>query len=234
MIPLWDDVPRRRFPVVVLGLIAANCAVFLRELTLPQDQAETLIRTYALVPSQFAGFFAGEPLGIRVALMPLFTSLFLHGGWLHLVGNMWFLWLYGDNVEDRTGHFKFLLLYLAGGVAGGLAHVYAGPHSAVPTLGASGAIAAVMGAYLITFPRARVHTLVPIIIYLARFELPAYFILMYWLALQTLSGVAALGSADAALQGGVAWMAHVGGFLAGVPLMLLLRSGRAPRRRARA
>jgi membrane associated rhomboid family serine protease len=232
MIPLWDNVTRKKFPAVVLALIAANCFMFFRELTLPEQQANQFIQAYALVPAHTAGFFAGEPVRMKLGILPLFTSMFLHGGWMHLIGNMWFLWLFGDNVEDRTGHLSFLLLYLAGGLAGGLAQVFTSPESSVPTLGASGAIAAVMGAYLITFPRARIKTLVPIFFYLARFDLPAYLILIYWMLLQTLNGVAALGAADSSLQGGVAWMAHVGGFVAGIPLMLLLRTGGARARYA--
>ena len=232
MIPLWDNIPRKKFPAIVLALIAANCAVFYRELALPADQSEDFIRAYALLPVRTVGYFAGEPISFLQAIPPLFTSMFLHGGWLHLIGNMWFLWLYGDNVEDRTGHWRFLLFYLLGGVGGGLAQAYANPESSVPTLGASGAIAAVMGAYLITFPKARILTLVPIFFYLARFELPAYLILIYWIILQTFSGVASLATADSSTQGGVAWMAHVGGFIVGIPLMLLLRDWRSPKRRA--
>jgi membrane associated rhomboid family serine protease len=231
MIPLWDNVPRRNFPFVVLSLILLNCLVFVRELSLSAVASQRLMQSYALIPAHTAGFLAGEPIHLKLAILPLFTSMFLHGGWMHLIGNMWFLWLFGDNVEDRTGHLRFLLLYFVGGLAGGLAQVYTSPESTVPTLGASGAIAAVMGAYLITFPRARIYTLVPIIIYLARFELPAYFILIYWMLLQTLNGVASLGVADSSMQGGVAWMAHVGGFLFGIPLMLLLRSRGVSRRR---
>ncbi|MSO20180.1 MAG: rhomboid family intramembrane serine protease [Acidobacteria bacterium] len=232
MIPLWDNVPRKRFPLVTLAVILVNCAVFLREIAVPAEQAGMVIQTFALIPARTAGYLVGEPGSFNTSILTLLTSMFMHGGWMHLIGNMWFLWIYGDNVEDRIGQGRYILLYLAGGLAGGAAHVYFQPDSTVPTLGASGAIAAVMGAYLITFPKAKILTLVPLLIFLVRWELPAYVILIYWLVLQTFSGVASLAAADSSMQGGVAWMAHVGGFLAGIPLMILLRSPRRSSRRA--
>jgi membrane associated rhomboid family serine protease len=226
MIPLRDNVPRSSWPGVTVALIAANCFVFIRELSLGPFQRNLMIESYALVPARTAAFLSGLPVSPARALLPFFTSMFLHGGWLHLIGNMWFLWIFGDNVEDRLGHFRYLLLYLCCGLAGAVTYVYFSLESTMPSLGASGAIAGVMGAYLVTFPRARVLTLVPIFFFLTTWEIPAYFILIYWFLLQFLNGVGSIAATDQG--GGVAWFAHVGGFLAGVPLMLLLRpSGRS-------
>jgi membrane associated rhomboid family serine protease len=227
MIPLWDDVPRTRWPVITFILIAANCVVFFQELAAPPIEREQIIAAYSLIPARSTAFLSGYPVGFSEGILPFFTSMFLHGGWMHLIGNMWFLWLFGDNVEDRVGHGRYLLLYLAGGLAGAVAHWSFNMASQVPTVGASGAIAAVMGAYLITFPGARIRTLVPIFIFFTWFDMPAFIILIYWLLLQFLSGVASVAVADP-MQGGVAFFAHVGGFVAGIPLMIFLR----PRRRS--
>ena len=229
MIPLWDDVPRTRWPILTLILIAVNCLVFLQELAAPPAVRDQMIMTFSLIPARSTAFVSGHPVGFSGGILPLFTSMFLHGGWMHLIGNMWFLWLFGDNVEDRVGHGRYLLLYLVGGLAGALAHWFFNLNSTVPTVGASGAIAAVMGAYLITFPGARIRTVVPVFIFLTWFDLPAFIILIYWLLLQLLSGVASVAVADP-MQGGIAFFAHVGGFVAGIPLMILLR----PRRRYKA
>jgi membrane associated rhomboid family serine protease len=232
MIPLRDNVPRTTWPWITAALIVANCIVFVRELSLNPVQRNVMIESYALIPARTTAFLAGLPVPAGRALLPFFTSMFLHGGWIHLLGNMWFLWIFGDNVEDRIGHLRYLFLYLCCGLAGALTYVYFSFQSSVPSLGASGAIAGVMGAYLITFPRARVLTLVPIFFFLTTIEIPAFLILIYWLLLQLLNGVASIAVSDQwanQASGGVAWMAHVGGFLAGVPLMLLLRRPRRPR-----
>jgi rhomboid family protein len=229
VIPLWDNIPRSRWPIITLALIAANCFVFFQELAAPPAARAQLITAFSMIPARSTAFFSGAPVGFAGGILPLFTSMFLHGGWMHLIGNMWFLWLFGDNVEDRLGHGRYLFLYFVGGLAGALTQWFFNMNSEVPTLGASGAIAGVMGAYLITFPGARIKTLIPIIIFITTVDLPAFVILIYWLLLQLLSGVASIGVADP-MQGGVAFFAHVGGFLAGIPLMLLLR----PRRRVRA
>ena len=221
MIPLRDTNPRHSFPWITLALIVVNSIVFFREALASETELKALFASFALVPARTTAFFSGGPVAPSEAIFPFFTSMFLHGGGMHLIGNMWFLWIFGDNVEDRTGRLGYVLLYLASGLAGSVGHVLFSPNSALPTVGASGAISGVMGAYLITFPRARILTLVPIIVFLTTIEIPAYVILFYWLLLQFLSGAVSLG-ADAG-QGGVAWFAHVGGFAAGIPLMLLLR-----------
>ena len=224
MIPLRDNVPRTTWPGVTLAIIIANCAVFFRELSLPEFQRNLMIESYSLIPARTVAFFAGLPVSPTRALLPFFTSMFLHGGWLHLIGNMWFLWILGDNVEDRVGHLRYLFLYLCCGFAGAVTYVYFSLQSSVPSLGASGAIAGVMGAYLVTFPRARVLTLIPIFIFFTTVEIPAFLILIYWFLLQALNGVASIAVTD---QGGVAWFAHVGGFVTGIPLMLILRPHRS-------
>ena len=206
---------------MTLNLIALNVAVFAYELSLG-SALEGFLRTYGVVPSRLAEGWTWTP---------ILTSMFLHGGWLHLILNMWFLWIFGDNVEDRLGHARYLLLYLAAGVAAVVAHVTANPDSAVPTVGASGAIAGVLGAYFVAYPRARVTTLIPIFVFIHIADLPAWVVLGMWFVLQFLSGALAVGTTQAS-AGGVAWWAHIGGFGAGVLLMPLLSIGR-PRSRRR-
>ncbi len=218
MIPLRDDAPRWSYPGVTLVLILINCAVFLYESALLAQSArlgEMFINTYGAIPARVLAAVNGEyPLIEGVA--PIFTSIFLHGGWLHLIGNMWFLWVFGDNVEDELGHFPYLVFYIACGVIASLAHIFSGPDSAVPVVGASGAIVGVMGAYLIRFPMARIVTLIPLFLFFTTVEIPAFVMLFYWLGIQLLSGTMTLGEAS---TGGVAWWAHVGGFAAGALLI---------------
>ena len=228
MIPLRDTNPRTTFPWVTVLIIVANCLVFFREEIATPEQMELLMGAYALIPARTTAFFSDASIPLSQAILPFFTSMFLHGGWLHLIGNMWFLWIFGDNVEDRVGHLRYVVLYLASGLAGAAAHVLFSAHSTLPTVGASGAIAGVMGAYLITFPSARILTLIPFFFFFT-IELRAYVILLYWLLIQFFYGAASLGATEAG-QGGVAWFAHVGGFAMGIPLMLLLRGPRRGRR----
>ncbi|MCC7236189.1 MAG: rhomboid family intramembrane serine protease [Bryobacterales bacterium] len=216
MIPLRDSLPSRNKPLITGCLIAINALVFLFELSLAPGGREAFVHTFGMVPDRFAW-------------SSLLTSMFLHGGWLHLIGNMWFLWIYGDNVEDILGHGRFLLFYLVCGMAAGLSHLVFNFDSAAPTVGASGAIAGVMGGYLRRFPHARIVTLLPLFIFFTTIELPAYVILLYWFAIQIFSGVG--DSARAGVQeGGVAWWAHAGGFVTGVLLVGLLeqRNRRLP------
>lgn len=226
MIPLYDDVPRTSWPLITVALIVINCFVFLQEVSLYPYSREQMIQKYALVPARTVALFQGQPVSPARALVPLITSMFLHGGWLHLIGNMWFLWIFGDNVEDRVGHLRYLFLYLLSGLAGAVLQLLMSADSTVPNLGASGAIAGIMGAYLVTFPGARIRTLVPIFFFVTTINIPAYVMLIYWLILNFFSGVASVGAQD---QGGVAFFAHVGGFVAGVPLMLLFRRPRGRR-----
>ncbi len=210
MIPLRDSQPSQATPFVTIGLIAANVLVFLYQMSLDRFSLNHLIMQFGTVPG-------------HVHLTSLVTSMFLHGGWLHLIGNMWFLWIYGDNVEDILGPWKYLLFYLTCGVAAAGLHVALSAGSRVPTIGASGAIAGVMGAYLVKFPRARIKTLVFLFVFVTVVEIPAVVVLLYWCVIQLCSGNGSLGSSQVS-QGGVAWFAHVGGFVAGMILILVMRT----------
>jgi len=208
MIPLRDTIPSGRVPIVNYAIIAGNLLVFGYEVSLGGRQADAFIMRWGLVPRHFA-------------LANLLTSMFLHGGWLHVLGNMLYLYIFGDNVEDRLGHLRYLLFYLLCGCAAGGAQALSGPDSNVPMVGASGAIAGVSGAYFLFFPGARVVTLVPIFFFLQVIEIPAVVFLLIWFFGQLMLGLAALGSHAAA--GGVAFWAHVGGFVAGMVLGPTLR-----------
>jgi membrane associated rhomboid family serine protease len=203
MIPLRDTIPTVRVPFVTYALVATNVVVFLYQLRLG-DAVEAFMHTYGLVPRE-----------LRRDLGPLLTSMFLHGGWMHLLGNMLYLHIFGDNVEDRLGHLRFLVLYVTAGAVAGLAQVLIHPTSSVPMVGASGAIAGVTGAYFLFYPRARVVTLVPVFVFLHVVEIPAFFFLFFWFAFQLMLGVGSLGSQ---VMGGVAFWAHIGGFVAGMIL----------------
>jgi membrane associated rhomboid family serine protease len=205
VIPIKVTQPSYSRPVVTVGLIVANILVFLHEISLDQYSLNEFIRVYSLRPYHFH-------------LSNVFTSMFLHAGWLHIAGNMLFLWVFGDNVEDILGHGKFLIFYLACGAAAGFAQAAMDPLSRVPMLGASGAIAGVMGAYLVKFPSSRVEMLF-FFFFFYRFYLPAWLMLAYWFALQIFGG---FGSIAQSSQGGVAFFAHVGGFAAGILLVYLM------------
>ncbi len=219
MIPLRDVNPSQTFPLMTILIIIINGIIFLYEVSLGQYLPEFL-DSFALIPAQY--FYMGEAGGLSaiVRYFPFVTSQFLHGGWFHFIGNMWFLWIFGDNIEDRLGHFKFLIFYLLCGVIAGFAHVYTNPHSSLPTVGASGAIAGVMGAYTVLFPGARVITLFVFFFFIRFIELPAIIFLGVWFLMQFFSGAAALASAESA--GGVAWWAHIGGFVAGIALIIFI------------
>jgi membrane associated rhomboid family serine protease len=208
MIPLRDTQPSYSTPYVTFVIIAVNVLIFLYQVSLGSYEVNHFIAQYGLVPD-------------RLQYSDVLTSMFLHGGWLHLIGNMWFLWIYGDNVEDILGHGKFLLFYLACGVIAALGHAMLNPYSRVPTVGASGAIAGVMGAYMVKFPHSRIITLVPIFIFFTTMEIPALLILLYWFVIQAFSGVASIGYSQIS-RGGIAWFAHIGGFLAGMVLIYVL------------
>ena len=211
MIPLRDANPSRSRPWVTTLLVAINLAAFLYELSLGKG-LDQFLRQFGAVPVDISLQYGD---GRFLAVWPLVTSMFLHGGWLHLVGNMLFLWIFGDNVEDRFGHLRYLLFYLAGGVVASVTHVVTNSGSTVPTIGASGAVAAVLGAYSFLFPGARVLTLVPIGILLQTMELPARIFLGIWFVLQCLSGTIAAMMRGPLNAGGVAWWAHIGGFAFG-------------------
>jgi membrane associated rhomboid family serine protease len=205
--PLRDINPRRTFPGVTVALIAVNVAFFLYELSLGPRLQQFFLQS-AFIP---AAYFESGPVAEARSVM---LSMFLHGGWAHLFGNMLYLWIFGDNVEDRFGHLRFLAVYLVFGWAATLAHAYSNPASTVPSIGASGAIAGVLGAYLVMFPRARVLTIIPLGFFIRLTELPALVVLGFWFVIQIFSGSLSLAG-QTAQTAGVAWWAHIGGFAAG-------------------
>ncbi len=213
MIPLRDNISSSSVPFVNYALIGANVLVFLLEISMGGN-LDAAIYVFGMVPERVIGIATQAPELVYWAIIPFFTSIFLHGGWLHLIGNMLFLYIFGDNVESAMGHFRYLVFYLACGVAASLTHLLSAPSSAVPTVGASGAIAGILGAYFVLFPKARVVTLLPIFFFIQIVEIPAFFFLGFWFLLQFLSGSAAFFSYQG--SGGVAWWAHIGGFAAGV------------------
>lgn len=213
MIPLRDDIHSEKRPLVSWGLMAACVGVFIYQtLTDYQDTqtGERLVRTFGMVPKEVA---AGRN------LWTLFTSMFLHGGFFHIIGNMLYLWIFGDNIEDAFGHFWFLLVYLFTGLVGSLLQIALMPGSSIPTIGASGAISGVMGAYFVLFPRARVLTLVPVFFFIRLIYLPAPLLLGFWILIQVLNGCGSVPG-----TGGVAYFAHIGGFAAGIILGLVVRN----------
>src|SRR5271163_585567 len=224
-LPLKDLNPSRTFPVVNVTLILANVAVFLYQVTLPQRAEAVFIMAHSTVPARFLSFLNGH-VGFETAFLPLVTSMFLHGGLLHIAGNMLFLWIFGDNVEDYFGHLPYLLFYFFCGIGSGLLHVAFNWGSTIPAIGASGAISGVMGAYLMLFPRERILTLVFIFIV----PIPAVFILVYWFLIQFAEAVTAVGNRVMPQNGGVAVWAHVGGFLLGVLITGLARGDGGRRR----
>jgi membrane associated rhomboid family serine protease len=194
-------------------LIGANVLVFLWMFLMPESALETMVNKYAMVPAHFAD-------GVTLAeMMTIFTSMFMHAGWAHIGGNMLYLWIFGDNVEDRLGHFRYLMFYLAGGVVASLTHLFTNWGSDLPTVGASGAIAAVLGAYLVLFPASRIATFIPLGLFSRLTVVPAAVVLGFWFVLQLFDGVLALGGADV---GGVAVWAHIGGFVAGMVMAKLI------------
>jgi membrane associated rhomboid family serine protease len=233
VIPLRDTVPSRTAPVVTIGLIVANVLIYLHELALG-PLLPRFVHAYGLVPVRLVEWTAlgGDPLD-PARFLPLFTSMFWHGGFLHLAGNMLYLWIFGDNVEDRLGHLRFLAFYLCAGVCAALVQIYFDPHSSVPTIGASGAIAGVLGAYLISFPRARVLTFVPIFFLPWLVEIPAVIYLALWFVMQLGSAMLTSAAGAGASMGGIAFWAHVGGFVSGIVLVLLMSPAPAPRMRQR-
>jgi hypothetical protein len=211
MIPLRDVIPSRTFPIVTVLLIAVNALAFVYEILLPDLGLPRFLQIYGVVPA----FFAWPD---------VLTSMFLHGGWLHFLGNMLYLWIFGDNVEDRLGHFRFTGFYLLCGTAAALAHVASNPQSMVPTIGASGAIAGVMGAYFVLYPRSRILTLVPLFVVWELIEVPAILFLGIWFLMQLFSGVGSLAAGpETGAMGGIAFWAHVAGFVAGAAGILLFR-----------
>jgi len=216
MFPIQDSVPRRCPPLMTWGLITVNVLIFYLETGISEPELERLIYGYGIVPAKITDYLDWNGIGgvFSDAIMPFFTSMFIHGGWVHIIGNMWILWIFGDNVEDEMGPLRFLIFYLLCGLCAGIVHVVSNPGSLIPTVGASGAIAGVMGAYFVLFPRARIIMMIPIFIFPFFFEIPAYFFLAYWFVQQVFSGAISLVAAGNV--SGIAWWAHAGGFIFGV------------------
>ncbi|HVV74278.1 MAG TPA: rhomboid family intramembrane serine protease [Verrucomicrobiae bacterium] len=226
MIPLRDNIPSSRFPVATVTIIALNCLIFLRELALG-PHLQGFLLDFAVIPARYTRPEVAQYFSTPEQLLALFTSMFLHGGWVHLLGNMWVLWIFGDNVEDRLGRARYVALYLASGLAAAFLHIYTNAGSLVPTIGASGAIAGIMGAYFRFYPFARVETLIPPFFFGPIFVLPAVLFLGWWFLLQFFNGALSLGARDHDFTG-VAWWAHVGGFLFGFGVCLLAERRRLP------
>ena len=233
MLPISDTVPRRNPPVMTWILILANVIVFLFELMMPEYAREQFFYFFGIVPARFTHPAWAAWVGFPIDdYWPFLTSMFLHSGWLHIIGNMWTLWIFGDNVEDRMGPTRFLFFYLLCGIAAGIVHSFTNPDSTVPAVGASGAIAGVLGAYFFLFPYARIVVLIPIFIFPFFFEMPALIYLGFWILTQVFSGVLALATPEQV--GGVAWWAHVGGFTTGIILhFFFVKRGDAYRRPVR-
>lgn len=229
MFPIRDTVPHRHLPWVTWLLIAANVGVFVFELSLPAEDLSDLFLLCGVVPARYTEALFAERHGLPARdWWPFLTSQFLHGGWLHLIANVWTLSIFGDNVEDRLGPLRYLVFYLLAGLVAAAVHVASDPGSNLPVIGASGAIAGVMGAYFVSYPRARIVTLVPIFFWPVFVELPALVYLGLWFLIQLQSGN--LARAGHAQAGGVAWWAHVGGFLGGILLLWTLLPARSRRR----
>jgi len=226
MIPLKDDNPTSKRPIVTIVLIVINCLIFLYEISLGGRGFAEFTAKYGLIPAELIQgkivYWEHTP-----PVMDIFTSMFMHGGFLHLGGNMLYLWIFGDNIEDMLGHIKFLIFYLLCGIVAALSFAFIEPDSAIPMVGASGAISGILGAYMVRFPTARVYTLIWFFFFLRIIALPAIFILGFWFILQVINGSSAIAYSN---MGGVAWFAHIGGFAFGA-LVFLIFGFRSRRRK---
>lgn len=209
MIPYKDDNPTRIFPFVTIGLIAINTIVFILQIISPADPRQTVL-AYGAIPNYLLTFKDVQPIH---PVLTVFTSMFMHGGLLHLGGNMLYLWIFGNNIEDRLGHMRFIIFYILCGVAAAYSHAITEPSVMIPMVGASGAVSGILGAYLLLFPHARVHTLIFIFFYVHVIRLPALFVIGFWIVIQFINGILSKGVAT---KGGVAWFAHIGGFIFGI------------------
>ncbi|WAM36193.1 rhomboid family intramembrane serine protease [Caldicellulosiruptor acetigenus] len=215
MIPLKDTIPSREKPFMTWTLILINVFVFLYQVSMPQEAAQEFVFRYGFVPERFTQLLShGFVVAASVSIWSIITSMFLHGSWMHLISNMWSLWLFGDNVEDRVGHFRFLIFYILSGIAAALTHWFFNANSPIPTVGASGAISGVMGAYFLMFPLSRIVTLIPLGFIPLFIEIPAIFFLGLWFLSQVSSGILELFGP--VFGSGIAWWAHIGGFVFGV------------------
>jgi membrane associated rhomboid family serine protease len=217
MIPIRDKNPSGTFPYVTIGIIVLNVSAFLYEISLGPELNIFLIK-YGVVPLKVKHFSLASDVTFINTFFPFISSTFLHEGFIHLIGNMWFLWIFGDNIEDKLGHFKFLIFYVICGITASYVHVIFNSQSNTPCIGASGAIAGVLGAYMVTFPNARITTIVPLFIFL-QIELPAIVVLGFWFVIQFFNGAASIYKSG----GSVAWWAHIGGFISGIIIFYIIR-----------
>ena len=225
MIPISDSPHARRYPYVTIAFIVANVLVFLYEMLLPEQQLDQFVRTYGLTPIEITSAL-GEPLAVALPIyFTLVTSMFLHGGLLHIFGNMIFLWVFGDNVESRLGHVRFVIFYFLSGLGASMLHIAVQPESTIPSIGASGAIAGVLAAYLLYYPYAQVRTLIFLIPFVTITRISAIFLIGFWIVIQLFSGLAELGASS---MGGVAYWAHVGGFVVGFILAMIMEPSERP------
>lgn len=222
MIPIRDRNPSGTFPIVTVSIIFINVVVFLIQLS-AGPRLDAILFQFGIVPIKVV-YSADIPASTFVnTYFPFLSYMFLHGGFVHLIGNMWYLWIFGDNIEDTLGRFKFILFYLLCGIGSAMVHIYFNSQSGIPCVGASGAIAGVLGAYMVTFPRARVLVVIPLFIIWEIMELPAIFVLGFWFLIQFFSGAAAISKVQG---GGVAWWAHIGGFVLGIILIKIFPKSR--------
>jgi len=219
MIPLKDENPTRTFPFVTISIIVINALVFLYELSLGPG-LEGLVKRFGVIPYELS-----RSLGIAV-LLTLFTSLFLHGDFFHILGNMLYLWIFGNNIEDKLGHLRFIFFYISCGIAASLGHVLSSLNSQIPTIGASGAISGILGAYLVLYPNAKILTLVPLFYTFRIIRINAKWFLLIWIIMQIFSTTASVTYANSSTSGGVAWFAHITGFFAGILFLFLLSARR--------
>ena len=226
MIPLRDSVASRRVPIMTIGLILANVVMFIQQIRLG-PHLNSFVDRYAVIPTFYLRWPQSSWQGMSEHQLPLVSALFLHGGWFHLVGNMWYLWIFGDNVEEVFGSIRFLFFYVVCGIAGNLAHILMNSRSATPALGASGCIAGVLAAYFLLFPGRKITTLLPIVIFWTIADVPAFFFLGIWFLMQFASGFFSLSYAQSGP--GIAWWAHIAGFLSG--LWLTFRAAARRRRK---
>ncbi|HCX89467.1 MAG: rhomboid family intramembrane serine protease [Deltaproteobacteria bacterium CG12_big_fil_rev_8_21_14_0_65_43_10] len=230
MIPLRDENPSSTIPFINTAFILANIYVFIYQNFFVPGGSSPLFFRLGSIPYEFTHFVDIPPQSLVPVPLTIFTAMFMHGGWIHLISNMLFLWVFGNNVEDVLGHIKYLFFYIVCGVLASLLHIFTNINSQVPSIGASGAIAGVMGAYLFLFPKARIKTLVIFIIFIKILRLPAIIILGYWILIQILSGFAETGLPKGA---GIAWFAHIGGFFSGFFLIMIMKKRRRPYRKIR-
>jgi len=221
MFPLKDTVPNRSFPITTWLIIALSGIIFYFETKLPEKSLEHLIKFFGIVPAEFTRPYYRTHSRPLIDYLSFLTTMFLHAGWLHFLGNMWFLRIFGSKVEDEMGHYRFLVFYLISGILASMVYVYFAPRSSIPVIGASGAIAGVMGAYYVMFPRAKILTFIPIIIIPWFIELPAFLFLGWWFLFQLFSGTVSI--VLPAAGGEVAWWCHIGGFIAGIILVFFFR-----------